>query len=142
MAHVQHAMLSWMFLESKVLIAICVGFLSHWYWFVRGEHDNYAGNYVRYYLVAFTVLVLTHLNELPLLQSLAASTIIAVSNLSALTVSILTYRLVLSPIRHIPGPFLLKCSKIYHFWNIRALDNFRFLNKLHQKYGNVVRTGQ
>lgn len=129
--------------NTELLIAIVTGFLVHWLWFVRGEHDNHAGIYVHTYASLSFVLVLlrTRWLELSVEDSVASSALIVSAHLVALYASIITFRLFFSPVRHIPGPTRLKVSKLPHFWAMRRQRNWEFLSELHEQYGDIVRTG-
>ncbi|OAP61728.1 hypothetical protein AYL99_03931 [Fonsecaea erecta] len=60
---------------------------------------------------------------------------------AALGYSIAIYRLLLHPLREYPGPILGKLSK-FHFSYICGTGNsHRYLEALHQRYGDVVRYG-
>ena len=47
----------------------------------------------------------------------------------------LLLRALLSPLRHIPGPFLARFTDLWYFWNVRK-GSFEEVNlDLHRKYG-------
>jgi hypothetical protein len=41
-----------------------------------------------------------------------------------------------------PGPFGARLSKLWHVWQCRDSRNHEVLDRLHQKYGDFVRTGK
>lgn len=60
-----------------------------------------------------------------------------------LTASILTYRAFFHRLRHFPGPFLAKLSKLWAvFQSAKRLQYHQKLEELHKQYGDVVRTGK
>lgn len=55
--------------------------------------------------------------------------------------SIITYRIFFHPLRNIPGPRLAAVSKFWHSFKLLNLQNQKLLTELHEKYGDIVRTG-
>ncbi|KAK0736748.1 hypothetical protein B0T21DRAFT_269701, partial [Apiosordaria backusii] len=64
---------------------------------------------------------------------------ISVSYLATLFTSIIVYRLFFHPLRHIPGPFIAKITKLYGPWTARNGQMHLEQTKLIKKYGNFVR---
>lgn len=65
--------------------------------------------------------------------------------LPALFASILVYRI--SRFHRLtsagfPGPFGARLSKLWHVWACRYSKNHEVLDRLHQRYGDFVRTGE
>nr|BAL05147.1 cytochrome P450 [Phanerodontia chrysosporium] len=61
---------------------------------------------------------------------------------AALLVSITLYRISpFHPIARYPGPLLAKISKIYHVSKIWSGKQHVYLQRLHEKYGDIVRIG-
>lgn len=58
-----------------------------------------------------------------------------------LFLSITIYRLFFHRIRHFPGPLLAALSKLGHSYQCRYSQNHIVLERLHQRYGDFVRTG-
>jgi hypothetical protein len=127
------------------LIAFLFGIFSHHAYFIHGEH-----------LTNIPILVLLGastwvLGTLILGRGLAASIVSAgltVSQLYAaffagLWLSILVYRAFFHRLHSVPGPFGARLSKFYHIYAIgRRLDQYRWLDNLHHKYGPIVRIGE
>ncbi|KFY13167.1 hypothetical protein V492_03442 [Pseudogymnoascus sp. VKM F-4246] len=81
--------------------------------------------------------MMTSLTALPWLGSHAY----AVATCTILIVGILprVVRALLSPVRHIPGPFLARFTRLWYFCQV-ARGNFEQVNiQLHRKYGPIVR---
>lgn len=57
------------------------------------------------------------------------------SNLLALSI----YRLLLHPLRNLPGPPLAKVTRLWHSWRYLRGSWHDDILKLHEKYGPVVR---
>lgn len=60
----------------------------------------------------------------------------------ALLVSMTIYRAFFHRTRKFPGPKLAGVTKLYHMFNVaRKSDQYRWLESMHQQYGDFVRTG-
>lgn len=130
-------------MTTWVLSALLLGPLSHYLFFVRGEHHLQAPLYFQ------ALLLLLVLCFMPLSKKfldhqigLQQPVIILLSYLTSLFSSITTYRLFLHPTRHYPGPRLAATSKLWHTWLARDSQNHRVLDKWYEKYGEFVRSGK
>ncbi|OJD35553.1 cytochrome p450 [Diplodia corticola] len=95
-------------------------------------------------LVAFALAGLyadSQIFHKPLLDSVASLAIFATGFLSSLAVSTIVYRLFFHRLRKFPGPLGAKISKFYSLYLSRNIQYHFELDKLHEKYGDVVRTG-
>ncbi|OOQ91423.1 Tryprostatin B 6-hydroxylase [Penicillium brasilianum] len=61
--------------------------------------------------------------------------------LAGLFSSLLLYRTLFHPLRHIPGPRLARISSFWLSFRLRDGPSFRLLHKLHEEYGPVLRVG-
>jgi signal transduction histidine kinase len=125
-------------------IASALGVLSHLGYFIRGEHHLQA-----YWLLLISITAPVALFAF-LFQSLGLSVFQAAifvtttwwAYAGSLWMSMIVYRLFFHRLRSYHGPLLWKVSKLTgHVASITKLDNFRVLDKLHQQYGDYVRTG-
>ena len=126
------------------VLAGAAGVLSHVCFFIRGEHHLNAPYIFRFYLALGICFYLFYWRTLDGCSSCAlqaSATNLAVY-FSSLFSSIFVYRVFFHRIRHFPGPFLAGTSKLYHVSQIRNSDQYLFLERLHQKYGDFVRTGR
>lgn len=121
-----------------------LGLLSHLTFFIRGEHHKYAFQLLKYGCVALVLLFLGQLVFVrkDLLGTLGMTGAIVASILLGLFGSMAIYRVFFHRLRRFPGPLLAKVSKFYHVSQITGFDNFKFLDKLHEQYGDFVRIGQ
>ena len=128
----------------QLAVAALAGLISHWTFFVYGERDLAAGRIARLYVLAAVFITLTRciLEDLSLRQAVKESLAIDVAYTVALFSSITTFRLFLSPLRRIPGPFRLRLTKLTHVWDMAQFQNCKILHGYHTKYGDVVRTGR
>ena len=129
--------------QMHVLSVALAGLLSHWTIFIHGEHHLRAATISRTYLGLVLMLFVFNLGilRMPIRGALLATQFTSVIYALALFSSMVVYRLVFHQLRHFPGPVLAKISKLYHMWNIRNYDQYLFLDKLHGRYGDFVRTG-
>lgn len=62
---------------------------------------------------------------------------------TTLVVSVLCYRLSpLHPLWKYPGPILARCSKFYGIWQQYSGEMYLKVQAMHDRYGDVVRTGK
>jgi hypothetical protein len=125
--------------------AAAAGALSHWTYFVHGEHHREAPQLLTL-SVAIPILAYLGLWNFTPLGAAQAGTLTAElvgSYSTALWTSILLYRVFFHRLRRFPGPFMAKASKLWHVWKLAPRsDNFIQLDKLHKQYGDYVRTGK
>ena len=128
----------------ELVAAATVGLVSHWTFFVHGEHDLAAANIARLHILALMLIPLMSciLKDIPIRQALKESVVIDTVYVVALFSSITTFRLFVSPLRHIPGPFVLRLTKLTHVWDMARYQNCRVLHGYHRRYGDLVRTGR
>jgi hypothetical protein len=88
-------------------------------------------------------LLLAYLNvcQITLFSSILRTGLIGLSFNTGLTASILTYRLVFHRLKSFPGPLGAKASRMYAVASSTDLQYYKALGKLHEKYGDFVRTG-
>ncbi|KAE9369395.1 cytochrome P450 monooxygenase-like protein [Stipitochalara longipes BDJ] len=122
-----------------------LGVSSHLGYFVHGEHHMQAVHLFILLLTSpFTIFVLLYrLDENASVIVASSKAVIAViSYLTSLTASILIYRIFFHPLRHFPGPFTARLSKLSHVLRLlKTSDNYAQADRLHKKYGDIVRIG-
>lgn len=121
-----------------------LGLLSHLTFFARGEHHRYAFQIFKYGIVTSVLLFLGQavFGGSNVLRALSMTVKIVVSILLGLFGSMTVYRIFFHRLRQFPGPFLAKVSKLYHVSKITGFDNFKYIDRLHRQYGDIIRTGQ
>jgi hypothetical protein len=121
---------------SLASLGAVLGVSSHLGYFIHGEHHMQA---VR----PFTVLTTSPVAIFILISKLdepASIAIAVLSYLASLIASILTYRIFFHPLRHFPGPFTAKLTKLSHVLRLlEKSDNYIQADQLHKEYGDVVR---
>ena len=136
------------FIETQSLAGGCAitataGIASHLLYFIRGDHNRYAHRWIMRALlgIALLAVALFHFTSYKALQAALLTGLFASSYFIGLYTSISIYRVFLHPLRRLPGPFWARLSNLYHAYIIRKSDNYLVIQKLHEKYGPIVRTG-
>lgn len=129
---------------GSALTGASIGLVSHWAYFVHGEHHRGAVKLALFALASpFLVYFAQHLVLKTDFITLAKSTVIILSAFwTALWTSIIIYRVALHRLHAFPGPFWSRVSKADHLFAAAKKNNFSYLNDLHEKYGPFVRTGE
>ncbi|PYI26789.1 cytochrome P450 [Aspergillus indologenus CBS 114.80] len=132
-----------MALTQQLWSSGAIALISHWVYFVRGEHDRAAANIVRVHLLVggLAVFLKCRVAELPYRVALQETSLLFLVYTMTLFGSILLFRLFFSPLRHIQGPLALRLTKLTHVWKQARCQNYEVLHGLRGTYGDVVRTG-
>jgi cytochrome P450 family 628 len=125
------------------LLALAAGVCSHHTYFIRGEHLTNVPRILALAILTFagSVVSLLVLSQRSLIGSVKLVSELYGLYLSALSISVLVYRAFFHRLHTVPGPFGARLTKFYHVHSVRHLDQYRWLDELHQKYGPVVRVG-
>lgn len=124
---------------------IAFGFAVHHGIFIHGEWHVQAPQLVSSHFWLFFCLVLgTIFTHGTTLRVFAMLTAIFSGYLPGLTLSIIVYRAFFHRLTQagFPGPWYARISKIWNVWAARTARNHIVLAALHDKYGDVVRTGK
>ncbi|GAP88827.1 putative cytochrome P450 [Rosellinia necatrix] len=130
--------------SSVAAVSAIAGVVSHHGYFIHGEHMLTAYRLVVLALFGppAAVALLTTLGGWSSSYAVRFTAVSYGAYMTALFTSMLIYRAFFHPLRHFAGPRLARLSQFYHFFHIRAkVDNYRHLDRLHQKYGEYVRVG-
>lgn len=127
-------------------VAATLGLLSHWFYFIRGEHHRRAVLLCKLllWLPIASCLILVLLLQWQFSHAVRLTASMVAAYLGALWTSMLTYRAFFHPLHPFPGPYGAKTSKLYHVFQLISgrMDNFRRLAAWHQTYGDFVRIGK
>ena len=131
-------------LPSVYHVALFLGPISHLLFFIRGEWHLLAPR--MFWLSISSTLVAVFLNlygtSNPVKVALYEILLPVFIYGSATFLSIVTYRAFFHRLHNFPGPFLAKISKLWHVLHCTDSKNYLLLEKLHQKHGAFIRTGQ
>ncbi|KJZ77203.1 hypothetical protein HIM_03524 [Hirsutella minnesotensis 3608] len=122
------------------------GVASHALYFRKGEHHLRAPLYAALLILAFFSLTLGLIISSNYLQrqTFARLLVIGLWYLMGLYSSLLTYRLLLQPLRSFPGPLAAKASGLWFSYQVISKPKhraFEEIQKLHAQYGPFVRIG-
>lgn len=125
------------------LTATALGVLAHLGIFIRGEWHLRAPSVVVCHVAALATGISWHIYRSP--EGASAIGVWWMQCFSyylfGMFMSISIYRLFFHRIRHFPGPRAAAVSKLWSVYQCRDSRNHLFLDDLHKKYGNFVRTG-
>jgi len=124
--------------------AAAFGLLTHWTYFIHGEHHMQAPMYACILIISTFIvcgLQLPH-HSYNVFEAIKAGLRIAFTYLSVLFTSIVVYRVFFHRLRHFPGPLGARISKVWHVWQVRGAQNHLVMDKIYHQYGTFVRTGQ
>lgn len=131
-------------INSPPTWAAVLGLLSHWAYFIHGEHHMQAPIYGSLFLVSIPLMYLVELyfSGYRSFQIIKLFTETISPYLLSLFLSIIVYRLFFHRLREFPGPLGARVSKLWHAWYARTSQNHLLLDRLCRDYGTFVRTGQ
>ena len=131
-------------MSTSSYIARALGVSSHICYFVHGEHHMKSVLYLQLAL-GFPIIGTIGLWAFtPIGVIAAARTVFRLEAIYLCSVwaSILLYRVsTIHRLRDFPGPISWRLTKFIQSWENRRLRGFEVLDRLHQRYGDVVRTG-
>ena len=117
----------------ELSLAALAGIASHLGLFIHGEWHLHVPEVLMAHGLIFAISCF--------LTTTARSIALSVVYLASLFTSISLYRLFFHRTRHFPGPRLAGLTKLWHVYQSRNSTNFLVLQKLHEQYGELVRTG-
>lgn len=124
-------------------IASLTGVGAHLGFFIRGEWHNSTPQIVLAHLIlASSIFYFLNIVSPTILSAYVYLLKLATSYFLGLFTSMTIYRLYFHATAHFPGPKLAAVTKFWHIFHIRDSRNFLFQQKLHEKYGTFVRTGE
>lgn len=125
------------------IAAGAAGVLIHHSIFIYGEWHLHATKLLGLHAIAYAGFILLeafHRNISWLAALTVSSQIFSIYTLCLLA-SISIYRVFFHRLRGFPGPVLASVSKLWHVAQCLDSKNHILLEKLHQEYGDFVRTG-
>ncbi|RYP06625.1 hypothetical protein DL764_003047 [Monosporascus ibericus] len=131
-------------MPHHIVLAASTGLLAHNAIFIRGEWHMRIPHIVAGHclLGSFAWYSISQSNgDGSLREASQAFAVMVMAYLTALFGSMTVYRLFFHRCTKFPGPKLAAVTKLWHIWHIRKSTNFSFLKELHEKYGNIIRTG-
>lgn len=125
---------------------VLTGVAIHHGLFIHGEWHIYAPDIVRSYGSIFACIGVArfYFAGTEIGDVFGALALASVGHVLGIFTSILVYRIFFHRLNktNIPGPFWARISKLWHVWHARDSKNHVFMDKLHEKYGDFIRTGE
>ena len=131
-------------LSTKLVIATGAGILVHHTVFKKGEWHVQAPYLVGAYLACIPSLIAVEelsLGNSNVSRSFINAAAIVLFFTCALFSSIAIYRIFFHRLRQFPGPRIAAVTKLWHAYHCLDGKNYLFLQDLHRRYGDFVRTG-
>ena len=127
----------------QLAAAGAAGVLIHNSIFIYGEWHLYATKVLQLHALSYAGLVMLEVlyHKVSCLAALTISLQMFGVYTLCLLASIGIYRVFFHRLRNFPGPVLASVSKIWHFAHCLDSKNHILLEKLHNEYGDFVRTG-
>lgn len=131
-------------LSCAALVASGLGVASHLGFFIRGEHGRNGIHILQaaILLPSLSYLYLIYYADFTSLHAVLYTTAIFWSFTVSLWTSMLIYRGFFHPLRNFPGPSGAKYTKFWHSVAAADMKWYKTVNKMHEAYGDFVRTGK
>ncbi|RGP77278.1 hypothetical protein FLONG3_4793 [Fusarium longipes] len=120
------------------------GVFAHVFALRKGEWDLWTMRFIYAWITyeAVTPCALIRLWPMAYFDAIIIANEWFFSFLSGMAISILIYRAFFHRLRQFPGPFVARLSNVYASWlAIKEEHMYLEVQKLHQKYGDIVRIG-
>lgn len=129
--------------DTAIIVAAAGGVLTHVLVFIHGEWHMHATRVLGLVVATFSTLLMLDVwyYAESLFVAFASVGLLCGVFLASLCASIVIYRLFFHQLRQFPGPILAKASKLWHVMHCQDSKNHLLMDRLHQEYGDFVRTG-
>ena len=129
--------------NSQLVAAGAAGVLIHNSIFIYGEWHLYGTLLLELHAAAYAGLILLEAtyHKIPWLAAWIVSSQMFAMYTLCLLASITIYRIFFHRLRNFHGPILASVSKLWHVAHCLDSKNHILMEKLHQEYGDFVRTG-
>ena len=131
-------------LSTILIVSSAAGLLSHWGYFIRGEHHMQAPALGTLYALASIAIYSfeTSQCQAPCPNPFINTLKIILAYIVPLFTSIAIYRCFFHRLHSFPGPRIARVSKLWHSWQCITSRNHLLMEKLNRQYGAIVRTGE
>jgi hypothetical protein len=132
--------------SSESLVGLfLLGVFAHVFALRKGEWDLWTMRFIYAWITyeAVTPCALKQFWSIAYFDAILTTNKWLFSFLSGMTSSILIYRGFFHRLNRFPGPFIARLSNVYASWlAIKEEHMYLEVQKLHQKYGDIVRIGR
>lgn len=127
----------------KFILPAGFGVLLHLCIFIRGEWHIQAPTVLKCHVAVFVLGVFggVALGDGDFVASVWMAATAMTIYTSALVTSMAVYRIFFHRLRHFPGPWMAGITKLWHVYHCATSQNHLLLDRLHNEYGQFVRTG-
>jgi len=125
-----------------VLLACTLGVCIHHLVFIHGEWHLKVPQILFGHVLSFLALCVVFSSvRHDCSAGFYSSLQVGATYIFSLLLSMIIYRAYYHRIRAFPGPRLAAVTKLWHVWQCRNSTNFLVMQRMHEDYGEVVRTG-
>ncbi|KAK5991698.1 Cytochrome P450 monooxygenase orf5 [Cladobotryum mycophilum] len=128
-------------LGEQCLVGVTIGVLAHLLYFIHGHKVIQTPRIVAAHLLSSWAILALFISSLGPLRGALAAASVSSCYLLGLFTSMSIYRVFFHRLSRFPGPFAAKVTKLYGPWIARNKDMHIQHQKLHEKYGDIVRIG-
>jgi hypothetical protein len=132
-----------MTLQVVAIVGATLGVASHLGYFIHGEHHMQSTRILAFFIIVPLVLFVIasrYTDGDPYLEAGKVTAFATGSYFTALSISIVIYRVFFHPLRNFPGPFSARLSKVTHMLQIaKNSRNFSLAEQMFERYGEFVR---
>ncbi|KAL7957942.1 cytochrome P450 [Trichoderma compactum] len=130
--------------QVTVGFSLIAGVVSHHAVFRPVEIDTYLWRLLFIYLTALAVITggYIRIGGYQIAAALLQTALVATTYNVGVFTSVFVYRAFFHPLQKVPGPFWARVSRFYAMGKmIQSRKGYQDIQKLHQKYGDIVRVG-
>ncbi len=133
----------WLQHDAKTLAATgaAIGVASHLLYWMHGLRAPQSAQIFWFHVAAFAITTALAVYSHGVVGGIQAAGALDSSYLAGLFASMSIYRVFFHRLSRFPGPFPAKVSKLYNMWRARHLNAHNDVMALHEKYGDIVRSG-
>ncbi|KAK7510511.1 putative cytochrome P450 [Phyllosticta citriasiana] len=112
-------------------------------YFHKGEHHLYPLRYARNFIALFILgtNILAIVDQVSYSNAALQMATVAASYLAGIFTSLITWRLLFSPLNKFPGPFMTRLSSFWMAFHVGNSEAYKLVTKLHEEHGDFVRVG-
>lgn len=143
-ALVGHARSIWLQHDTRALAVsgFVIGVSSHLLYWIHGLRAPQAARIFWSHVAAFALTTALSVYTHGVVNGIQDAGALNGSYLAGVYTSMGIYRVFFHRLSRFPGPFPAKLSKLYSTWTARRLDAHNDLMALHERYGDIVRSGK
>ncbi|KAH8902894.1 cytochrome P450 3A24 [Coniochaeta sp. PMI_546] len=142
-ALVSYARSIWLEHDAKTLAATgaVIGVSSHLLYWMHGLRAPQSAQIFWFHVTAFALTTALSIYSHGVVDGITVAGVLNGSYLAGVFTSISIYRVFFHRLSRFPGPFPAKVSKLYSTWKARHLNAHNDVMAMHEKYGDIVRSG-